>query len=297
MSNNELTTRELKPLPIAGMSDLVEAGRLLSLCDTLGAGNPSEGFFIATVCQQTGQSYQEWGETYNLIHGRPSMKTDAMLAKFNSFGGKHTIISRTPELVSVELDYNGTTNTFSLSWEEAKAEPFPYRGKESAQLAELEKPFEKRILKDKYKTPRSRMQMMWARLVSDSIRCVCPQANKGTYTKEETEDFIAEKEVNQAPANSAPKVINPGQTQQSVNPEQALNVEIAVHPVTTSTAVEETPFDEVDFTVCPDGVAPLHNGKKWTAIPKKELQVAVKMTNPLITEQHKIEIRKAIDNG
>ena len=270
------------------MNDLQQAGLILSQCEIMGAGNPAEGFFIATVCQQTGQSYQEWSETYNLIHGRPSMKADAMLARFNSLGGEHEIMSRTPDLVAIKLTYKGKTTDFSLSWEESKEEPFPYRGKESVQIEELTKPFEQRNLKDKYRTPRARMQMMWARLVSDSVRAVCPKANKGSYTGEEVADFTGHAE--QPAQAAAPVAVDLNAIPTQATPQTAVNM------VPATLEADPTPFDEVDYTVCP-AMNTTFDGQPWSAIPVDQLGLALKMTDPALTQNHKNEIQKVINNA
>lgn len=176
-------------LPIANVADLATAGQLLAQSGMFGAKNPAEGFVIAGMCQQAGISYLEYMNTYHFIGGRVTMKADAMLARFNAAGGKHVLLKRTDEEAAVEVEWQGRKTVFRFTWEEAKNEPFIYGGPPSAQSEQLKLPFEKRNVKDKYKTPRSRMQMLWARLVSDMVRCLFPQAVAGVYTPEEVSDF------------------------------------------------------------------------------------------------------------
>jgi lambda repressor-like predicted transcriptional regulator len=114
-----------------------------------------------------------------------------MLAKLHERGGSHRIISRTPELAKVEITLKGQVYEFSLSWDEAQKEPFPYAGKESDVVAMLLAGKTPK-LKPKYATPRSRAQMMWARVVSDGVRSVDPGVCAGTYTPEEVSDFELE---------------------------------------------------------------------------------------------------------
>ena len=208
-----MTTALVKhePMPVQSMADLSIAGQLIAQSGLLGAKNPAEGFLIATTCHQTGMSLLTFGETYHVYQGKISMKADAMLARFNELGGTHKVVSRTADLAVIEVTWDGTATPFSLSWEEAREEPFVYSGGPNKQMEELKKPFEQRSLKDKYKTARARMQMLWARVMSDAIRCVCPQANKGSYTPEEVSDF------NDAPVRgSEPVVISDEEVQSRV---------------------------------------------------------------------------------
>ena len=98
--------------------------------------------------------------------------------------------ARTPEEAAIELTCDGEVNVFRLTWQEALAEPFVYEGKEGDIVAKLlnGKTQDLRI-KAKYATPRSRMQMLWARLISDSIRIVAPEIITGVYVPEEVDDF------------------------------------------------------------------------------------------------------------
>lgn len=276
--SNELVKKDA--LPVQSMGDIEHAGRILAQTGMLGVSNPAEGFIIAATCQQERMSYLEFRETYNIIHGTPSMKADAMLAKFNELGGVHKIKSRTPDLIEIELDYQGSKTMFSLSWDEAKEEPFPYRGKESAQLAELEKPFEQRQLKTKYTTPRSRMQMLWARCVSDAIRCVCPAANKGSYTKEEVEDFVEADGGNAEPVPASPQP-------------QAV-ADIPVEQTAPTVVTEETPFDEPDYTICPVPSCEF-TGVKWETLKTEDLEKALQLQNMGVEDGHKMVINQILE--
>ena len=150
--------------------------------------NNAQGEVLALECMTRRMPPLVLAERYHIIHNRLSMKSEAMLSTFNQRGGKHRLISRTPERAEIELSFEGDKNTFSLTWEECLAEPFVYEGKEAAivdMLASGKKP----PLKSKYATPRARMQMMWARVVSDAIRVVMPSVNSGVYTPDEVDDF------------------------------------------------------------------------------------------------------------
>jgi len=176
-------------LPVNSIDDLKAIGQILSTSKMLGAINPAQGFVIACICHQTGISYNEYGETYHILGSTPSMRADTMLANMVTLGGEYEMLERTPTCASIRCKYGITEGTFTFTAEEAYAEPIAYKGGPKDQARELKKPFASRNLKDKYSTPRSLMQMLWARVLSDAVRTVCPKANKGTYTPEEVEDF------------------------------------------------------------------------------------------------------------
>lgn len=150
--------------------------------------NNAQGEVLALECMTRRMPPLMLAERYHIIHNRLSMKSEAMLSVFNQRGGKHRVKCRTPERAEIELTFEGDTNCFAITWEECLQEPFVYEGKESVvvdALAAGKRP----PLKSKYATPRARMQMMWARVVSDAIRVVMPSVNSGTYTPEEVDDF------------------------------------------------------------------------------------------------------------
>lgn len=158
----------------------------------LGCDNAAQGIVLAMTCFAKGSDPMSLAQRYHIIKGRLSMRADAMLAEFRNRGGKHKVVTRTGDEAVVSLTMDGDTQEFSFCWTEAQCEPFVYNGKESEVLRFIavgnQDELAKR-LKPKYATPRARMQMLWARVVSDGVRAMCPEVNLGTYTPEEIDDF------------------------------------------------------------------------------------------------------------
>jgi hypothetical protein len=150
--------------------------------------NPAQGKIFAMECMTKRVPPFSLAERYHLIKGQLSMKVDVELAEFNRAGGTHKIVCRTPDEAAVELSIDGKTNVFRFTWAEAQAEPFVYLGKE-ADVVKMLLDGKKPPMKPKYATPRSRMQMLWARCVGDVIKATHPIVNSGLYTPEEVEDF------------------------------------------------------------------------------------------------------------
>lgn len=155
-----------------------------------GAENEAQGIVLATTCAVKNRDPLSLTEDYHIIHDRLSMKAESMLSGFMERGGKHKVIERTANRAALELTHNGQTITSELSWEDARNEPFIYEGKEKDVVAALAaNQRDKLKIKAKYMTPRSRMQMLWARAVSDGVNVICPIVKKGRYTPQEISDF------------------------------------------------------------------------------------------------------------
>lgn len=173
--------------PLAAAKFLGEA---ISQSGLFNLTNPKQGVIFAWECLVRRQPPLMLKETYHIIQGSLSMRAEKMLSNFLEAGGKHRQLSRTGDLASIELTMGAEKQVFSLSWDEAKGEPFVYSGKEKEVVPLiLAGKFDKLKVKDKYATPRARSQMMWARVVSDGVRAMLPTAICGCYTPEEIGDF------------------------------------------------------------------------------------------------------------
>lgn len=202
-------------LPLNSIQDAEQAGKLLAQANYLGTRSPGEGFLVMAACQQRGEDLVSFQQRYHLRQGRFSMQAHEMLAQLERRGGGYEIIQRDEECASLKLWKGDRVYTSTLTWEQAKQEPFVYAGNENEQLAQLDLPFEKRRLKNKYKTPRSIKQMLWSRVVSDGVVVVDPGARGGIYTPEETEDFTEDA----APAQKEEKEVSSEQAQEAINVE------------------------------------------------------------------------------
>lgn len=161
------------------MAAVQQLGRDIARSQMFGCSNEEQGRVFAMTCLAKRCDPLALVESYHVIEGHLSMKADAMLAGLVERGGSHRIIRRTPEAAEIEITLRDDTQRFALTWEEAKQEPFVY-GKERNG---------KRDIKKNWATPRSRMQMLWARVVSDGVRAMCPEVVCGKYAPEEIVDF------------------------------------------------------------------------------------------------------------
>lgn len=175
---------------IPNVSSLIETmGAAIFGSGMMGCKNKQQGQVMAMACLHQQTDPMTLGQRFHILHGRLTMRADAMLAEFHIGGGKSKVIERSPERAAVKLTNKyGETTEFSFSWDEASKEPFVYEGKEADVIAKLAAGKDVK-LKSKYATPRSRMQMLWARVVSDGVRTIAPEVNLGTYSPEEVSDF------------------------------------------------------------------------------------------------------------
>lgn len=246
-------------LPIRSIDDMKVLSKTMAKSGMCGVDNEAEAMVIVSACHARGIDWLEFVETYHIIQGKPSMRADAQLAAFYSIGGKISIKSRTSELASIVLSLVGHDDVpSSLSHEEAMEEGF-YYGKDGTPHAN-------------WKTPRKRMQMLWARVVTDGIRVIAPSIVSGKYSPEEIEQFGDE------------------------------NVDAAVehaHPVEEFIEVEPEP--EVDPTICPGGNAKIA-GKPFSELPPAILPKILALGEAQgITSAHKAHIKgllgQALDEG
>jgi len=258
---------KIQSMPIATMGELFTVGQLLAQTQLFGTSNPAEGFVIAAMCQQEGLSYMGYMQTYHMIKGKVSKRADKIQADFMKMGGEVVIKQRDENGTIIDLSYKKSKYTSTCIWEEIKGEPFVSTKDKNGQL----------VFKEKYATPRSRKQMMWARAISDGVRTVCPEAVAGLYTPEETEDFAGHAEAGHAEAGKtitaedvAKRVDNmagmktaeatasqPVYTQPVVQPQQSAQAPQAM-TMQPMQQTEPTPFDLMkpsaapqDFNACP----------------------------------------------
>jgi hypothetical protein len=137
-----------------------------------GCANAHQGRVLAMACMCEGMNPLEVKRRYHIIGGQLAMRADAMLAEFRmKHHGTHEILERTPEVARIRLVQGSRECVASFTWEDAKKEPFVW--------AKSNEP------KTNWATPRARMQMLWARVVSDAVRAFAPEVVSGVYTPEE----------------------------------------------------------------------------------------------------------------
>jgi hypothetical protein len=122
---------------------------------------------------------------YDIIQGRPALKSDAMLADFQQRGGKVGWDVMSDTEVKATFEAPGLSKPVTVSWTIEQAKRAGIAGK------------------DNWKNyPRA---MLRARVVSEGIRAAMPGIVAGVYTPEEVQDFAMDPQPTQ---QSGQKVVD-----------------------------------------------------------------------------------------
>ena len=176
-----LYDRIVDPLDFIG-----KLGTALFQSKMFGCNNSDQGKVLALACLTERKSPLELKRIYHIIGGNLTMRADAMLAEFEARGGAYSQVCRTADKAEIELKRGRKkAETYSFTWQEAQAEDYVYTSAANDGKIKRDHPA---ALKDNWKTPRRRMQMLWCRVISDAIRAYDPSVNSGRYTPEEFDE-------------------------------------------------------------------------------------------------------------
>jgi hypothetical protein len=158
-------------VPVADIEKMAVA---IAKSRMFGMKTPEEAFALMLIAQAEGMHPAIAARDYHVIQGRPTLKADAMMARFQQAGGK------VQWDVYTDAEVTGTFShpaggTLKLTWTFAQAAKIGLTGK------------------DNWKHyPRA---MLRARCISEGIRTVYPGCVVGTYTAEEIEEIPAPAET------------------------------------------------------------------------------------------------------
>lgn len=153
-------------VPVADVEKMAAA---VAKSGLFGVKTPEQAMALMLIAQAEGYHPAIAARDYHVISGRPTLKADAMLARFQASGGKVEWKEYTDNRVTGVFSHP-QGGSVTLSWEI-----------EQAKRIGLYKPGSGW---EKY--PRA---MLRARVVSEGIRTVYPGCVCGTYTPEEVQDF------------------------------------------------------------------------------------------------------------
>ncbi len=153
---------------IVPYKEMEQMARAIAASNFFGVKTPEQAIALMLIAQAEGMHPAAAARDYNVIQGRPALKSDAMLARFQSAGGSVKWETLTDEKVSATFTHP-QGGSVTIDWDMARAK--------AAGLAS----------KDNYhKWPR---QMLRSRVISEGIRTVYPGVLSGMYTPEEVVDF------------------------------------------------------------------------------------------------------------
>lgn len=156
----------------------ISLGQAIAESGLFGCSKTEQGVVLAMQSLATGRPLLEIAQTYHIIDGKLSMRSDVMLARFLSGGGKVIWKERTSEAVSALFKYRDNELVFSATIEEFKRNEVALRSDGQ--------------MKKTWRThPR---QMLTARVISEAVRLLAPELVCGFYSPEEVADFDGDSE-------------------------------------------------------------------------------------------------------
>ena len=150
------------------VADIEKMAGAIAKSKMFGMKTTEEAFALMLIAQAEGMHPAIAARDYHVIQGRPTLKADAMLARFQQAGGK------VQWEVYTDAEVTGTFThpqggSLRLTWTFSQAKSIGLTGK------------------DNWKNyPRA---MLRARCISEGIRTVYPGCVVGTYTAEELEEI------------------------------------------------------------------------------------------------------------
>jgi hypothetical protein len=158
-------------IAVIPVSDVERMAVAVAKSGLFGVSTPDQALALMLVAQSEGRHPASCAKEYHIIKGRPALKADAMLARFQQAGGKVEWVERTNDKVSATFTHE-QGGSLNITWT-----------LEDGKRAGLTN-------NDNWKKyPR---QMLSARVISEGVRAVYPSIVSGLYTPEEVSDFTPE---------------------------------------------------------------------------------------------------------
>lgn len=245
------------------MSNLVPFNEIESMAIAVsksglfGMKTPDQAVALMLLCQAEGLHPAIAARDYHIIQGRPALKADAMLARFQQAGGKvDWKVYTDAEVTGVFSHPQG--GSLEVTWTLSQAK--------SIGIA----------TKDNWKNyPRA---MLRARCLSEGIRAVYPGCVVGVYTPEEVQDFTPSTPVHMGTAERVDEV------------PQAANVEVddgAFHLYVPGSDKPYASYHSTDEWI--EGYCSLVHrisvSPKFSDAEKTEKLEALRQTNVVVTSQ------------
>jgi len=161
----------------------------ISKSGLFGMKTPEQAIALMLLAQAEGQHPVTAARDYHIVQGRPVMKADAMLARFQDRGGRVEWHELSDEVARATFTHP-LGGSITMSWDKARAERAGLIGRQTWK-----------------QYPRA---MLRARLVNEAISSVFPGVCVGIYTPEEVEDFDAK-----PPIDVPAKVISESENEKS----------------------------------------------------------------------------------
>ena len=175
---------------IVPFEEKVKLAEAFAKSKLFGMTDANQVLSLMAVCEAEGIHPAKAVQEYHVIQGRPALKADAMLARFQNAGGKVDWTEYTDERVTGLFTHpNG--GSLSVTWT-----------LEQASRIGLVKPGS-----GWQKFPRA---MLRSRCISEGIRSVFPGSVTGFYSPEEVQDFEEKPQIRDITPKETPTIVMQG---------------------------------------------------------------------------------------
>jgi hypothetical protein len=182
-----MSTQQLETLPQVGRSlatleEIERAAIYIAKSGLFGVKTQEQAAALMLVAQSEGSHYARAAMAYDVIQGRPALKSSEILSRFQGSGGKIRYKQTTETCCEVELEHP-QGGSILIKWDMERAR--------KAGLAE----------KDTWK--KYPAALLRARAVAEGVRALYPACLGGFHASEEIQDFEpAAKKAEPAPAEA-----------------------------------------------------------------------------------------------
>lgn len=226
-----------------------------------------EAVSLMIIAQAEGRHPGTVAAEYHIIQGRPALKADAILARFQSAGGKVEWKDYTDSKVSGTFSHPAGGSLY-VDWDMERAKAAGLGGKDNWK-----------------KYPR---QMLRARVISDGVRGVYPAVLQGFYTPEEVQDFAPSTPVAVAatPVEDKPKRKNAEPAPALVEATEVVEavVEVVPNPAEVAEVFEDTDWqgllsaNEAAVNAFLLGKSKISEGQTWRDLEEGEYLNRIRST-------------------
>ena len=163
---------EVQTIPAVSFSQIERMAQAVAKSGMFAVKTPEGALTLMLIAQAEGCSPAQAMMDYDLIQGKPALKSAAMLARFQRAGGKVRWITSTDDVAEAEFTHPAG-GSLTVKWDAAR--------------------IAKAGLADRDMHKKFPAQMKRARCISEGIRAVAPQCIPvGLYAVEEVQDMVAD---------------------------------------------------------------------------------------------------------
>lgn len=168
------------------INDLERMATVVVKSQLFGVENLEQAMTLMLLAQAEGVHPAIAMRDYHIVEGKPALKADAMLARFQAGGGKIEWEEYTDAKVSAKFSHPQSPKPVLIEWDIERASKVKVYNRKSSGWEPITN-------KHTWKSyPR---QMLKARVISEGVRATNPGVAVGIYTVEETQDFAQEKDI------------------------------------------------------------------------------------------------------